>query len=1510
MAKKCTNCKRSYPEHLPACPYCEPARAKPPTEHDLLVDDIEIVADESARPPSGKRRPAPPPLPVEEVPLAVEEVIDAGDVVEIAGTGDSSKIQLEPPIDLVDVPSDVLAVDEVETVGSSKIKLDQPAEVVEVPSDILVVGEAEAADSSKVKLDQPIDVTNVPSDVLIVEAGDSSKVKLDQPIDVTNLPSDVLVVEEAAGSSKMKLDKPVDVAAVPSDVLTVDQAEVVEEATVEPEPPTPPAPGAQPTRLGTRAPAPTMLAAREASPTMLAGQEAAAELGGAAPAPPAEPTADEPAQKRGAATHLAGRGPAPTMLAASDIADELPGSELGGPVAPRDLPNLQLDSGKGEAADDEAVEVIADDAEVVGEDALADDVLDVVEASDVRTEPPIEVVEEVEEVSAADATVEYEPIEEAPSAAGKGKGSADEASAMDLLGDDVLVEGASEVELGRKPGSKGDRPSGVDLIAEALESGVDLPGGGPRTPPQPTRTHKRTRSEEGSGSDIDLDSVLEDSAHEEAPESSAVDLGAPDGGKGRRKGAGAAPSDIAADALLDAPSGEVVGEAAEVMDDEVIGEAAEVVDDDLVMPQKARAGEDEEVVGEAAEVVDEEALVTPKAKTAAKARARAKADEEDEERPRRRRERAGGGFLRFVATLLLGVLLAGGGFAAVWFFAPQLLEGIPESPKQKGVKWQAGHDRKKEATPAQRAAAELARGDYDAAIQGTLNANDPAAQSVRGEARWQKYLKEQRAKNAPLIAGAPAVELALADFRAANEEARIKDVQQTLANDSKLRANITELQRLDTVIRATMARVRPALAKPDLKAIARTMERLAEADETLKGVGKVLAEAKLIKGKTIDPAALRVSLGDLIAARKILAATASRLMNVDVADVPKAVAALAAARKSLGEQLNVVNDQLRAAGVKGAGGKGVQELAAERNAVQEQKKNLDTVIGEALTELKKGNLVPAGADPKKQLVAGVRAARLKAESPLAASMGQMFSSFSGLGSGAGQLLQLGMDNVTGKAELAAARIRQLLSETPDQRLDTSIALFQGGGRRKDKQDVSSASKYLDWVNSKGAGLNPETRAKALFALGLAQRNNGQFADAAKTLQQAVAASAGIKGPPAWVNSARLALKELTDPTAYYLPQARRLRDQGRLQEALEELETGLGAMPNDARLHAQRGLVRLELAQSAGKVDDKTQLLVQQDAAAARKDPRYAAQGFYLLGRLDEQIGQWGKAEQDYRSALKAHPGNDEEASVYRAALARVLLRERPVSEEEPPAPKGKDKGAQTGRLQHQDAEEAVTADPRLALVALALTGVQVPGVGDEDEDPAQKLRLKQATELATELLKSSNPKTKGEGYMILGQVYARQGKRSEGILLYVKGLELYYPGRESKELAKLVNEHPAFQQPDTMARYNPLLAERYFGQGLEAFWQRRYPEAEKAFKQAVANYDQDARYQYYLGLSRYQQGGKAKREAARYDFGQGARLEAANRPNATEVNASLERLQGPLRQTLDRYRQKAGAAE
>ena len=129
-----------------------------------------------------------------------------------------------------------------------------------------------------------------------------------------------------------------------------------------------------------------------------------------------------------------------------------------------------------------------------------------------------------------------------------------------------------------------------------------------------------------------------------------------------------------------------------------------------------------------------------------------------------------------------------------------------------------------------------------------------------------------------------------------------------------------------------------------------------------------------------------------------------------------------------------------------------------------------------------------------------------------------------------------------------------------------------------------------------------------------------------------------------------------------------------------------------------------------------------------------------------------------------------------------------------------------------------------------------------------------------------------------------------------------------------LIHDHPAFQQPDVAGTPNPLMAERHFGEGIHLYWSKQYPQAEEHFRQAVKYYDKDARFQYYLGLSQLQQKTRLKRDAAIYSFEQGARLEAklasVNPDAVREVNASLERIQGELRQHLNSYRYKATSTE
>src|SRR5262249_6160781 len=98
----------------------------------------------------------------------------------------------------------------------------------------------------------------------------------------------------------------------------------------------------------------------------------------------------------------------------------------------------------------------------------------------------------------------------------------------------------------------------------------------------------------------------------------------------------------------------------------------------------------------------------------------------------------------------------------------------------------------------------------------------------------------------------------------------------------------------------------------------------------------------------------------------------------------------------------------------------------------------------------------------------------------------------------------------------------------------------------------------------------------------------------------------------------------------------------------------------------------------------------------------------------------------------------------------------------------------------------------------------------------------------------------------------------------------------------------------------SPLLAEGFFSSGLVRYFDGQVAQAEADFNRACESYDQDARYFYFRGLSRLAQG---KRNEALADFRQGVRLERLNRPGRAAVNASLERVQGADRQTLNSYR-------
>jgi hypothetical protein len=138
--------------------------------------------------------------------------------------------------------------------------------------------------------------------------------------------------------------------------------------------------------------------------------------------------------------------------------------------------------------------------------------------------------------------------------------------------------------------------------------------------------------------------------------------------------------------------------------------------------------------------------------------------------------------------------------------------------------------------------------------------------------------------------------------------------------------------------------------------------------------------------------------------------------------------------------------------------------------------------------------------------------------------------------------------------------------------------------------------------------------------------------------------------------------------------------------------------------------------------------------------------------------------------------------------------------------------------------------------------------------------------------------------------------------LTYAEGLRGLLPPMYAAGLVDLVRRHPGLRQSETVAATNPMEAEKHFADGLNFYFDRDYVSAEKAFQSAVANDSQDARYYYYLGLTRL---ALNERGRALADLDQGGMLEALNKPAPAVVSASLERVQGPVRQLVNEIRNK-----
>jgi tetratricopeptide (TPR) repeat protein len=316
-------------------------------------------------------------------------------------------------------------------------------------------------------------------------------------------------------------------------------------------------------------------------------------------------------------------------------------------------------------------------------------------------------------------------------------------------------------------------------------------------------------------------------------------------------------------------------------------------------------------------------------------------------------------------------------------------------------------------------------------------------------------------------------------------------------------------------------------------------------------------------------------------------------------------------------------------------------------------------VADAFKEFSEGKIVPDGADPRKTLVEGAKIARQKAESPLSIPLAQLGMSLGGIGTGTSKAVEQTFDLSKVFSELGFFRTREPFVQTPEEKLDTHMALL-ADRKRNDAKELGAITREADWVLSKESKADDEARSKARFVQGLALRNLEKFGDARTAFAETLKTVQALPKTGTWTKAVAQAQREITDPTAYYIPRMDGFRTERDYKSAFDEANTALKAMPEDARLYALRGLIRYESVRGQGaKIPADAQKEIRADTDMAAMDEKVAAESAYIVGLLEEDLGNWPEAEKNFRQALKLHQGAPEDAGKYRVSLARLLLRDR-----------------------------------------------------------------------------------------------------------------------------------------------------------------------------------------------------------------------------------------------------------
>jgi len=333
------------------------------------------------------------------------------------------------------------------------------------------------------------------------------------------------------------------------------------------------------------------------------------------------------------------------------------------------------------------------------------------------------------------------------------------------------------------------------------------------------------------------------------------------------------------------------------------------------------------------------------------------------------------------------------------------------------------------------------------------------------------------------------------------------------------------------------------------------------------------------------------------------------------------------------------------------------------------------------------------------------------------------------------------------------------------------------------------------------------------------------------------------------------------------------------------------------KLLAQRSLIELDAARSKAKkalaANDPLIVAARKDAAEAVKAG--LAEGHYAAGRIAEELGQVDAAIQSYRAALKVHGDKlDAEGARYSMALARALLLPRPARpglSAKLPLPAGEKVG-----WRDPAPYPARHFDDMKRLVLMLTLGLQAPLL------PGEEPGSEEAEKRADDVLKAAQAAPGTIPFNVLAQALAIKGRWNAALQTYVEGIRPMLRPEYGDGLVYLLRNDPRLKRPDILRIPDPLQAEKHFAAGLNFYFDRAYANAEKEFLLTVENDGQDARYFYFLGLSRL---ARNRRRDASADFEAGAMLERLNRPSPAAVSEALERIQGPTRRIVNEVRER-----